>query len=198
MLFPCHARGARVSAHEAPPESSSFDSSPSSLRSIHVLSRSEWRLPPATRRSLYRIRVLKTTVVFRQIQEISWYLRRIRVLPEMIKSCYGLLVRVDHVDSGTVPVTPLETGKGRMIKPVYSYKSHVTSPFQVIGHGLAVHWDTVRVTSTIFKSQHLRTFLASSGGPRPPNENLYTLPSTLPPAPSVGLRVRGCGLRVEG
>jgi hypothetical protein len=33
-----------------------------------------------------------TVVIFRRIQEISWYLPRIRVLPEMIKSCYGLLV----------------------------------------------------------------------------------------------------------
>ena len=45
MLFACHAGGAGVSVHELPPESSSLDSSPSSLlRSIHVLSRSERRL----------------------------------------------------------------------------------------------------------------------------------------------------------
>jgi hypothetical protein len=35
-----------------------------------------------------------TVVIFRQIQEISWYLPRIRVVPETIKSCYGLLVVV--------------------------------------------------------------------------------------------------------
>jgi hypothetical protein len=45
-----------------------------------------------------------TVVIFRQILEISWYLPRIRVVPDMIKSCYGLLVDVslDHIGRGKV------------------------------------------------------------------------------------------------
>ena len=40
------------------------------------------------------------------------------------------------------------------MNPVYSYKSHVTSPFQAFGHSPPVYWGTVCVTSTNSTIQH--------------------------------------------
>ena len=65
------------------------------------------------------------------------------------------------------PRVPLEgSEKGRVMKFVYSYKSHVTSPFQVFGNGLTVNWETVRVTSTNFRIQHAKHAIYSPGGVR--------------------------------
>ena len=62
----------------------------------------------------------------------------------------------------TRPPRPLETRKGCIIKTVYAYKSHVTSPFQAFGHGLTVYWETVRVTSTNLTIQRSKYALFSS------------------------------------
>ena len=56
---------------------------------------------------------------------------------------------------------PLETRKGRIIKPMHSYKFHVTSPVQAFGHGLTVYWETVCVTSKKSTIQHVKYALFS-------------------------------------
>ena len=61
--------------------------------------------------------------------------------------------------------TPLEVSKVRIIKPVHSYKSHVTSPFQVFWSRppgiLGIFGGHDRVTSTNLTIQHVKYVLFS-------------------------------------
>ena len=64
-----------------------------------------------------------------------------------------------YMSDSVMPPAKSRLEKGT--KPVYAYKSHVTSPVQAVGHGPQLYGGGVHVTGTNVTIQHFKYALVS-------------------------------------